>query len=150
MKKYISILILCLSVLTTTYAQHTVPRTGVGANKDNTFRAMTINFQTRVDSVAGDTLKLNPNAYRTYVSIPALVDSINITIPSVATSYYGDEITISAINTSTGVDLRFTGANIRTSTALPGRLNIAASKSASITFMFNGVLWDEKGRSTNP
>lgn len=150
MKKFLCILSLLL-IFATGNAQSVTPRTGITPNRDNTYRAMTQKYITRVDSLAGDTLKLNLNAFRTVVTIPALTDSINITFPSVANCYLGDEVTISAINTASGIDLRFTGSTtVRTSTALPSRLNIAASKSGNITFYFNGVLWDEKCRSTNP
>jgi hypothetical protein len=148
--KNLSLVILTLCGITAG-AQSFTPRTGVNAWNDKTFQAMTISYVNVTDHPGEDTVKLNLNAYRTLVSLPALVDSIDIAFPSVTSCYLGDEVTFTITNTATGTAVKFTGNNLSMATPHsswpPGTsLYLTPSLRANITFIFDGSAWIEQNR----
>lgn len=136
--------------LSTLSAQHTTPRTGTGANNDNTYRAMTFGYKAVTDAVGLDTVKLNVNNYFTQVKIASLVDSVAFNFTPVTNCYLGDRVEITVTNSSGGTAVKWAGSNVATATTTTGgavgTLYLAASKRANITFVFDGVKWVEVSR----
>ena len=75
--------------------QSVTPRTGTGANNDNTYRALTFKFATIADAAGADKTKLSLNAFNTQVRV-SLVDSSAVSFPSVANCYIGDVVKFTA------------------------------------------------------
>lgn len=132
-------------------AQHTTPRTGTGANNDNTYRALTFKYKSHTDAVGLDTLKLNLDAYHTQVTCASVVDSFAVNFTSVANCYLGDVCEITVINSASGTCVKWAGSNIAIST-IPtigggaSQLYLAASKRATIRFVFDGTKFVEQCR----
>ena len=149
MKKIVSIFILILSVVALN-AQTTTPRTGTGANNDNTFRAMTIKYVAVADAAGNDTVKLNLNAFKTLVPV-ALTDSVSINLTPVTRCYLGDQVQFLVTNTSGAGKVKFIGSNFEVSsdsTYGGSTLSVASSKRAQMVFTFDGVKWVETSRIT--
>lgn len=132
-------------------AQHTTPRTGTGANNDNTYRAMTINYKAVTDAVGNDTAKINLNAFQTLIKIASLTDSISFNFTPVTNCYFGDEVTISVVNSSGSAHaVKWAGPNIESATTTTGgavgTAYLTSAKRAIIKFVFNGVDWVEVSR----
>lgn len=139
-----SVATLCVS------AQYTTPRTGTGANNDNTFRAMNIKYKVITDAAGLDTVKVNLNAFRTYLKINTLTDSVTLNFTPTTNSYYGDEVIITVLNSSGGKCVKWVSTNIVTATSTAGggggQLYVSASQYATISFIFDGSKWVERGR----
>lgn len=131
--------------LSTLSAQHTTPRTGTGANNDNTYRAATFYYKAVADTAGIDTVKLNLNAYNNRIKV-ALTDTLALNLTPVTNCYYGDLLTVTVTNTSGVGALKFIGSNVETTDGSSGRLYIASSKRANINMIFDGVKWVETSR----
>jgi hypothetical protein len=123
-------------------AQSVTPRTGTGANNDNTFRALTFKFYSAVDAAGADTVKLALNGYTTHISVPVLVDSLAFSFSSVAKCYVGDVVKFTAIGVS-GSKIKFIGNNFN---AASNSITLSTGLRANISFIFDGVKWQETGR----
>lgn len=142
MKKIILIALIAFASFAAN-AQYSTPRTGTGANNDNTYRALTFKYYSATDAAGADTVKLSLNAYHTAINVPSLTDSLAFSFPSVAKCYLGDSFTISAIGTS-GAKVKFVGNNF---VAASNSMALSSGLTAMITFRFNGVKWVESGRA---
>lgn len=147
------ILILAAALITlSASAQKVTPRTGTGANNDNTFRAMTINYKAVTDAVGNDTAKINLNAYKTLIKVASLVDSVSFNFTPVTNCYYGDEVVITIVNTSGSAHaVKWAGPNIESATTTTGgavgTMYLTSAKRAVVSFIFNGVDWVEQYRT---
>ena len=142
MKKLLCFLILCLGLVAAN-AQKTTPRVGIGANNDNTYRALTYKFYSATDATGADTVKLTINAFHYAIDVPALKDSLAFTFPSVAGCYNGDGINFNLIGLS-GSKIKFVGSNfIVTSNSFA----LSTGLVGVISFRFNGYKWVETGRT---
>lgn len=138
MKNLILIVALCVSVAA--FSQSTSPRFGTLKNQDNTYRVLTLKKAAIVDAAGNDTLSVNPNAFRTYVTCTA-VDSFSVKIGSVATSYFGDNLQLIVSGTS-GKIVKFVGANLLTA----GTATLSTNGRVIVTFVFDGAKWVESAR----
>jgi len=141
MKKILFVLFVICSVAAS--AQSTTPRGGVGANNDNTFRALTFKFYSASDASGADSVKLNLNAYNSHIAV-SLIDSLVVSFPSVAKCYVGDLVKFTVIGTTSGNKLKFSGSN-----AVVASSSIAVSSGlrANICFIFDGAKWVELSRN---
>jgi hypothetical protein len=122
----------------------TTPRFTGEAGKDNTERLVKNDYQTPVWA-ASIAIITKPNCAKTLVVPGTLGGATTITITPVAASadpYIGDTITFILTSDTTSRTVTF-GTNF-TST---GTIAPAISKSATITFMFNGTAWMEVSRA---
>ncbi len=147
MKKIILSLFLC-ATLFAVEAQHTTPRTGTGANNDNTYRAMTIKYVAVTDAAGLDTAKLNLNAFETNIKIASLVDSVAFNFTPITNCYYGDKVNITVVNSSGSAHaVKWAGPNIESATTTTGggvgTMYLTSAKRATVSFIFNGVDWVE-------
>lgn len=126
-------------------AQTVTPRTGTGANNDNTFRAMTVKYVAVTDATGNDTAKINFNAYQTLVRIDTLKDSVSLNFTPVTRCYFGDRATVVVKNGASGSKVKLAGSNIEVGSS-GTTLSITASKLAVIEFVFNGYKWLETNR----
>ena len=138
------IAILCLFALATN-AQSVTPRTGNATNTDNTYRVLNYKFYSVTDGTANDTTTIIPKHYHTEISVPSLTDSINIKVANIANSYYGDELCVRIINTSTGTKVKFIGGTFEVGSGT-SVITLTASKRANIKFVFDGNKWVEVSR----
>jgi len=143
MKNFI-ISILCLFVLAAN-AQSVTPRTGNATNTDNTYRVLNYKFYSVTDRADNDTTIIVPKHYHTEISIPSLTDSTNIMVSNTANSYYGDELCVRIINTSTGTKVKFIGGTFEVGSGT-SVMTLTASKRANIKFVFDGTKWVEVSR----
>jgi|ERR1700751_210320 len=150
MKKLFSIIaILGLFVLNTN-AQSTTPRFGITPNADNTYRTLTNGYASVTTTTATAVLVQRPRHFNTIYKIGtlthALTDSMYVT-----DAFVGDQVTfIFNADTLTAGRVVTFGNHI----ASAGTLTVPNSKSshsgeATITFIFDGVRWTEKGRTIN-
>jgi len=125
-------------------AQTATPRTGTGANNDNTYRALTFKYAAIADAVGADTTKLSLNAYTTQVKV-TLVDSSAISFLSVANCYLGDVIKITINGATSGNKLKLVGTNyVAASTSIA----VSTGLKANIEFIFDGFKWVEVSRAS--
>lgn len=127
------------------FSQSTTPRTGTGANNDNTFRAATFSYATVTDAAGIDTSKYNLNAYQNRIAVN-LTDTLAINLTPVTRCYYGDLLTVTVVNSSGAGALKFIGSNVETSDGSSARLYVTSSKRANIRFVFDGSKWVEISR----
>lgn len=125
-------------------AQSITPRTGTGANNDNTYRALTFKFATVADAAGADTTKLSLNAYNTQVRV-SLVDSSAVSFPSVANCYLGDVVKFTINGTTSGNKLKIVGNNF---TAASTSVAVSTSLKAYLEFIFDGYKWVEVSRAS--
>jgi hypothetical protein len=125
-------------------AQTTTPRTGTGANNDNTFRALTFKYVAIADAAGADTVKLSLNAYNTQIKV-ALVDSSAVTFPSVANCYLGDVVKFTVNGTTSGNKLKLVGNNF---VATSSSLAVSTGLKAYLEFIFDGYKWVEVSRAS--
>lgn len=150
MKKIFAICAFAFAI-TALSAQHTTPRTGTGANNDNTFRAMTIKYVAVTDAAGLDTAKLNLNAFETNIKIASLTDSIAFNFTPITNCYYGDKVNITIVNSSGSAHaVKWAGPNIESATTTTGgavgTMYLTSAKRATVSFIFNGVDWVEVSR----
>jgi hypothetical protein len=141
MKKIVFILAFSLGLIAAN-AQYSTPRTGTGANNDNTFRALTFSYYKANDNAGADTVRLALNAYTTHITVPVLADSVCFNFSSVAKCYLGDVVKFSAIGVS-GAKLKFVGNNF---VASSNSIVLSSGLRCNISFIFDGVKWQETGR----
>lgn len=139
------ILIFALIAAISANAQTVTPRTGTGANNDNTFRAMTVKYVAVTDATGNDTTKINFNAYQTLVRIDTLKDSVSLNFTPVSRCYFGDRATVIVKNGANAGKVKLAGSNIEVGSA-GTTLSITAAKLAVIEFVFNGYKWLETNR----
>lgn len=150
--KNIIALIAVLFITASSFAQSSIPRTGVAAGTDNTYRVLTYNFQNTKEDVAGlDTFSFAPYSFHNDVFIDTVLDSVAVKISSTTNSYFGDEFVVVVHNTlSTGKCIRWAGAYFATATTTTGSQNgtlyLTSGKEAVIRFVFNGSKWVEVSR----
>lgn len=125
-------------------AQSITPRTGTGANNDNTFRALTFKFVAVSDAVGADTTKLTLNAYNTHVKV-VLVDSSAVSFPSVAKCFVGDVVKFTITGGTSGNKLKIVGNNF---TAASTSVAVSTSLKAYLEFIFDGAKWVEVSRAS--
>lgn len=146
MKNLLSIILFCAFALTAN-AQSTLPRFGTTPSQDNTGRALNYKFVSTADAVGADTVKLTPSAFETVV-IPSgtITDSLSYSLKSLVTSFAGDMIAFSFIN-SAGAShkIKFVGSNWQFS-ASGSSITLTTAKRARINFMFDGTQWVETSR----
>jgi hypothetical protein len=125
-------------------AQHTVPRFGTTAGKDNTFRLLTNGYTTITDAAGTlDTVIINPHYYNNTYRI-VLVDSVTLGNPVVTNSWAGDNLTF-IVSTAAGSHvLYFLGSNWITA----GTATMTTRLRSVIRFIFDGAKWVETGRYT--
>ena len=144
MKKIVSILISVFAVALA-FAQSTTPRSGTGANNDNTFRALTFKYVAATDGTGNDTTKLNLNAYSTYVTV-TVNDSTNFNFTPITRCYAGDKLTVQVKNTSgSGHKVKFVGSNVQGASGV-GSITLTSAAWAVIEFVFTGTTWLETNR----
>ena len=143
MKKFLSILFVCLSFAAS--AQTVTPRTGTGANNDNTYRAATFSYKAISDATGIDTVKLNLNAFNNRVKV-ALADTVALNLTPITNCFYGDVLIVTVTNSTGAGALKFIGSNVETTDGSSGRLYITSAKRANISFVFDGAKWVETGR----
>jgi len=108
------------------------------ANDDNTGRVLTYDFKKPTYAA---TLSINVNAYRTYVEPTVLTG--NCTINAVVTNVQEyDELIVILLSDTTLRTVTF-GTNFKST----GTIAPAISKSATISFVFDGTNWLETGRA---
>lgn len=125
-------------------AQSVTPRTGTGANNDNTYRALTFKFATIADAAGADTTKLSLNAFNTQVRV-SLVDSSAVSFPSVANCYIGDVVKFTINGATSGNKLKIVGNNF---TAASTSVAVSTSLKAYLEFIFDGYKWVEVSRAS--
>lgn len=125
-------------------AQSVTPRTGTGANNDNTFRALTFKYYAIADATGADTTKLSLNAYNTQIKV-SLVDSSAVSFPSVANCYLGDVVKFTINGTTSGNKLKLLGNNY---VAASSSLAVSTGLKAYIEFIFDGFKWVEVSRAS--
>jgi len=140
-------LIIAISILFSVgvNAQTVTPRFGTGANNDNTFRTLTVNYQKPVDAAGNDTIKLNLNAWSNIVRIDTLRDSLNINFTPLTKCFYGDKVQVTVKNGANAGKVKFVGSNVEVG-ASGLTLSITAAKRAVIEFVFDGYKWLETNR----
>ena len=137
----------------TSDAQSTSPRFGTASNQDKTFRSVAL-YLTEIEDTAGsttDTVTISPNGYCGHV-IMTVTDSAVLSIRSVATSYLGDNFTITLQNTSgSGHFVDFLGYSVlatKWGMASTGtKISLASGLTATLKFYFDGTTWNEVSRS---
>lgn len=151
MKKFFTIALIGLLCGLCASAQTTSPRFGIPPSGDNTGRALTYNIVMPTDATGTDTLNLNLNAWQTLVRpAAALTDSLRIQFTSVSRCRVGDQVTFMIAAPAGGSRLlRFIGSNYVVGSDGTA-LTAAASKVATITFLFNGTAWLEQSRFVQP
>jgi hypothetical protein len=102
-------------------------------------------FYSVTDAIGNDTTTVVPKNYHTEVSIPILVDSISIKVTNTANSYYGDELCVCIINSSSGTKVKFIGGTFEVGSGT-SVITLTASKRANIKFVFDGTKWVEVSR----
>ncbi|CAB4126198.1 hypothetical protein UFOVP153_50 [uncultured Caudovirales phage] len=125
-------------------AQSITPRTGTGANNDNTYRALTFKFSTIADAVGADTTKLTLSAFNTHVRV-SLVDSSAISFPSVAKCYIGDVVKFTINGGTSGNKLKIVGNNF---VAASTSVAVSTGLKAYLEFIFDGYKWVEVSRAS--
>jgi hypothetical protein len=144
MKKLISILVIACIVVVVS-AQTTTPRYTTPTSNDNTGRALNYKYAHTTTTNSTATLYQIPNAYYTLYKIDtlkhALTDSLGVT-----KSYCGDQVVFMfAADTLTAGRVVTFGTHIKCA----GTLTVGKSKSATASFIFNGVQWIEQKRAIN-
>lgn len=139
MKKFLSISICLLFLLTGMDAQYTTPRFGTTPSSDNTGRSLTYKYAAPVFS---STVTITANAFETIVKVGKLTGAQTDTAV-IARCHLGDRLTILylADTANAGRVVTF-GANF----VSDGTLTVADSKKASVSFIFDGVAWIETSR----
>jgi len=125
-------------------AQTATPRTGTGANNDNTFRALTFKYYAAADAVGADTVKLSLNAYNTHIKV-TLQDSLAFSFPSIANCYLGDVVKFTINGATSGNKIKLLGSNY---VAASSSLAISTGLKAYIEFIFDGFKWVEVSRAS--
>ena len=97
------------------------------------------------ENTTQNTTIIVPKHYHTEISIPSLTDSTNIRVSNTANSYYGDELCVRIINTSTGTKVKFIGGTFEFGSGT-SVMTLTASKRANIKFVFDGTKWVEVSR----
>lgn len=154
MKKFICLLTCSIMFVGSLMAQHTTPRYGTAANQNNTYSALNLGLKSYADEASLDTIKLIPNNYHTDVFI-TLTDTVSITFTSIASSWKGDKMVIT-INNTAGAShyVSFVGnADVYSGATKWGmsasgtaNMTLASTKTAVITFTFDGAIWNETSR----
>jgi hypothetical protein len=144
MKKIISILLFAFAIASVS-AQYTTPRTGTGANNDNTFRAATFSYTAVTDAAGIDTVSYKLSAYSNRIKV-TLTDTLAINLTPVTKCYYGDLLTISVANSSGAGALKLIGSNVETADGSSARLYVTSAKRANIVLFFDGAKWVEQSR----
>lgn len=126
------------------FSQSTSPRFGTTKNQDNTFRTLT-NVKIGYTFVSGaDTIKLNPNAFQTFVMPDSLADSLLVRFTPITRSYFGDRVFFTAIAKGSSRKVKFYATNL----SAGATLTCLQNKRVTITFMFDGIKWVEISRYT--
>jgi hypothetical protein len=146
MKKFLSIVFM-LGFLTSVFAQSTKPRFGIAKNDDNTGRVITYKFVNTAEVIGSDTVKLLPSAFLTIVApSTTITDSISYSLKTLGTSYIGDRIEFSFINSAgSGHKIKFIGTGWQFGSS-GASIALTTAKRANITFRFDGAQWVETGR----
>lgn len=140
MKKLIALLFL-VAFTATSFAQ----RFGTSKNQDNTGRVLTYALVTTADVAGADTIKLNLNAFETFVKPSSVVDSLTYSFSSVSNAKLGDRVEFLFINSSgSGHKIKFVN-NVQVGSS-GASITLTSSKRANISFVFDGVYWVEEKR----
>lgn len=156
MKNFIKIgfigIVLMFVASTNGYAQKTYPRFGTASNQDNTYRGLTNSLVYVADTGGAtvDTLTILPSTYTNFVDV-TLKDSCVLAFKSIGNSFYGDEIIVNIHATAgSGKFINFLGYSKLASkwgmASTGTKISVATSSTATLTFVFDGVLWNEKSR----
>lgn len=138
MKKFLFAVALMLSA-TFANAQSAIPRFGTNAGSDNTYRGLSLNWQSVTDASGMDTLTLRTNKFTNHVRI-ALTDTISL-LPVVTSCKAGDELIVVATGSS-GRRVRFVGSGFQSA----GSATTSSGGTIVVTFIFTGSVWAEKSR----
>lgn len=138
MKKFLFAVALMLSA-TFANAQSATPRFGTNSGSDNTYRGLSLAWQSVTDAAGMDTLTIRTNKFTNHVRI-ALTDTISI-LPVVTSCKAGDELIVTATGAS-GRRVRFVGAAFQSA----GSATTSTGGVAVVTFIFTGTVWAEKSR----
>jgi hypothetical protein len=146
MKKLISILLIGVVFACSIAAQSTTPRFGTTGNVDNTGRALNWKYITTTPTSSTATLTQNPNAYTTIIKIGPLRHALSDSL-SATKAYVGDEVIFlfESDTLTAGRVVTFNSNAIKSA----GTLTVTKSKKATVTFIFDGVIWIEKSRAIN-
>lgn len=138
MKKFLFAVALMLSA-TFANAQSATPRFGTNAGSDNTYRGLSLNWQSVTDASGMDTLTIRTNKFTNHVRI-ALTDTISL-LPVVTSCKAGDELIVVATGSS-GRRVRFVGSGFQSA----GSATTSSGGTIVVTFIFTGTVWAEKSR----
>lgn len=133
-------------------AQHTTPRYGTAPNQNKTFSSVGFANITLADTAGEttDTVLINPNSYCSNVVL-TLTDSCVLAFSSVASSYFGDNFTITIQNASGSGHfvnfLGYSGLATKWGMGVTGtKISPASALSATLRFQFDGAKWNECSR----
>lgn len=156
MKKLFALLIALFAVTVCSYnanAQHTSPRFGTAPNQDKTFRNLTNGYHVIADTAGStkDTLRITPRVFSNNVVV-TVKDSCVLGIYSVGDAFVGDRLTVTLQNTSGSNHfvefLNVSGLSSYWGMSSTGtKISLTSAKSATLTFYFDGALWNEVSRS---
>lgn len=123
-------------------AQSIIPRFGTKTSDDNTGRTLTLKSRLPAAFVAVDTI--SPDASITYYKFATMTAAKSV-VAIVKKSRQWDEITM--VFTADATQRIVT---LSTGFTANGTLTVAASKKASIKFVFDGAAWVETARFIQP
>jgi hypothetical protein len=154
MKKLIALVSCFMLTASITYAQHTTSRYGTAPNQNKTYGGLAIGQDKTLADTAGsttDTVTIIPNSYTNHYVL-TLTDSCVLSFSSIKDSWFGDNIVLTIENTSgSGHFVNFLGySGLATKWGMSStgtKISPASTKSATLTFFFDGVLWNEVTRS---
>lgn len=118
----------------------TSPRFTPGVNQDNTYRAVTQDYQS--PAYAG-TIAITTTQQVTLIKVGTLTGALSLTINTgdgVDTPFVGDTAQFLFAADALGAHV----VTFSTGFASSGTLSVAASKYASAQFIFNGTVWVEE------
>ena len=151
MKKYILLISLVFAACVSSFAQFTTPRTGVGANQDNTGRVLTYNYVAVTEAVGYDSINIYPHAWLTTYKVSVTNDSIRFGQPKISQSYFGDNLRLIITGTSGKVVSFGTYLSsiwvVNKTANTTGEIVLSTKGKAIINFVFDGIKWVEVSRS---
>lgn len=122
-------------------AASTIPRFGTTANKDNTGRTITQDFQTPAYAA---TLAITPTCQKTTIKPATLTGAV--TINATTTNAFADDDLFVLVTADTTARVVTFGTNFVSA----GTLTAAISKRATAHFKFDGVTYVEVARFVQP
>jgi len=115
-----------------------MPRFAITPNEDNTGRVLTYDYK---KPAYASTLSVKPNAFKTYIEPAVLTGAMTVNAVTTNAQEY-DELVFILLSDTTSRTVTF-GTNFKTT----GTIAPAISKSATISFVFDGTNWLETGRA---